>query len=182
MHAWYKRTLTSLKEHKKWQLFQFDKRSAAFQVGRCAELSRRQEQFGKSMNLPSEFEQAVKYVCLVWKKIWNWVWNCVFPSCIYKEYKPVDTAIYKAPLWAVTINIFRISSCRIKWRQDKKILPIKFTYVNQRFRKSKQTIESKALRSIFPKAIEKSFYWWIIFFLGQHSAGDFPSGYFYYGL
>lgn len=41
----------------------------------------------------------------------------------------------------------------------KKILPIKFTYVNQRFRKSKQTIESKALRSIFPKAIEKSFYW-----------------------
>lgn len=69
--AWYKSTLTSLKKHKKWQLFQLGKRSATFQVGRCAKLSRRQEQSGKLMNLPSEFEQAVKYVMSVWPGSWS---------------------------------------------------------------------------------------------------------------
>jgi len=56
----------SLKRHKKWQLFQWGKRSSAFQIGRCAKLSRRWEQFRKLMNLSSEFEQGVKYVMSVW--------------------------------------------------------------------------------------------------------------------
>lgn len=64
--AWHRSTLTSLKKHKKWQLSELGQRIAAFQAGRCARLRRRQKKLRKLMDLPCEFEQAVKYVMSVW--------------------------------------------------------------------------------------------------------------------
>lgn len=64
--AWHRSTLTSLKKHKKRQLSELGQRTAAFQAGRCAKLKKRQEKLRKLMNLPCEFEQAVKYVMSVW--------------------------------------------------------------------------------------------------------------------
>lgn len=111
------------------------------------------------MNLPCEFEQAVKYVMSVWpgsrsetksetvfcfhaymKKITQWKQQ--FIKIPFECPQPIFSPHH-------IFNLQNLSDDK-----EKKILKIKLTSAKQRFRKSKQHLEYEALKYRFPKAIE----------------------------